>query len=232
MLPIVLCVILLSALGHASWYYSRVRTPRAALIILLSLRTGMIAVLICAFFQPSCNLHTIVTGGNNLTILLDVSKSMRLFNADSSVTGVWKLLRSYSNGPSGKRAPLRIFFFGDSARENLFSADPVFSDKHSYFPTHFGDDIDASDRSTLIISDGNWSNASLPEARLADKNCQYVRLPSCTPLPFLKADITGDFQRAIQDSALLVRIYVQGYTKSAGKLFVSGHSTANQLART
>ena len=231
MLPIVLCLILLSMLGYVSWYYSRCGTPKATLAGLWSLRAGIAAVLLCAFFQPSCNLRTIVPGGNNLTILLDVSKSMRLFNADSSVTGVWKLLRLCSNVPSGKRAPTRIFFFGDSARENLLSADPVFSDKHSYFPTHFGDDIDASDRSTLIISDGNWSNASLPEAMLADKSCQYVRLPSCTPLPFLKADIVGDFQRAIQDSALLVRIYVQGYTKSAGKLFVSGHSTAKQLAR-
>jgi hypothetical protein len=231
MLPIVLCVILLSMLGYASWYYFRCRTPKAALSLLWLLRAGITAVLLFAFFQPSCNLRTIVPGGNNLTILLDVSKSMRLFNADFSVTGLWKLLRSCSNGPLGKRAPLRIFFFGDSARENLLSVDPVFSDKHSYFPTHFGDDIDASDRSTLIISDGNWSNASLPEAMLADKNCRYVRLSSCTPLPFLKADIAGDFQRAIQDSALSVRIYVQGYTKSAGKLFISGHSSAKQLAR-
>jgi hypothetical protein len=231
MFTTLICAVSLAALLYAAWYYAHSPINKSRAIVLWSIRAFAVAAVLCAFFQPSCAVRTIAPNTQGLTVILDVSKSMRLFNADSSVSKTLKLLRAFASEKSRNILPVHVVWFGDSARSASLDAHTDFSDCHSYFPPTLEHGIHASDRSVLIISDGNWSNSMLPPTMFIDKNCRYLRLPSFTPQPFLKTFALSDVQRVTQDSAFSIRFFAQGYARRAGKLSVSAQSLGKQLAR-
>lgn len=80
-------------------YYFRIGFKKGTVILLWAVRALIILALLCAFFQPVFKIRTIAPKDRGTIVLLDVSKSMRLFNADSSIS---RFLAALTNLSSGK----------------------------------------------------------------------------------------------------------------------------------
>ena len=226
------CAASVAVLVFAGVYYFHSGLKIRTFIFLWAVRALIIAALLCAFFQPVFKIPTIAPKDRGTVVLLDVSKSMRLFNADSSIS---RFLATLPNFPTdGARGPavVRTVCFGDSTRALPRATYPSFSDEHSYFPDRLGPDLPSRTRAVLIVSDGNWSNPSLPRDLLEDKTYYYVKLPSFSPRPFLHAEFMSSRHQAVQDSASVVRLLVQGFKKADGQLNITAASSGRRVART
>ena len=220
-----LAVFLLTAL-----YYFRIGLKKTIFFSLCAIRALIVMALCAIIFQPTFKISTIAPEDQGAIVVLDVSKSMRLFNADSSLS---RFLATLKNIPSGKphgSVPVRIVCFGDSTRL-LSQGSPIsFSDEHSYFPNRLGQDLESHGR-VLIISDGNWSNPSLPRGLLQDKTCYYIKLPSFSPRPFLHTEFISTQQQVVQDSVSIVRLLIQGFKKTDGALDIAAMLSGRRVAR-
>ena len=220
-----LAVFLLTAL-----YYFRIGLKKTIFFSLCAIRALIVMALCAIIFQPTFKISTIAPEDQGAIVVLDVSKSMRLFNADSSL---FRFLATLKNIPSGKphgSVPVRIVCFGDSTRP-LSQGSPIsFSDEHSYFPNRLGQDLESHSR-VLIISDGNWSNPSLPRGLLQDKTCYYIKLPSFSPRPFLHMEFISTQQQAVQDSISILRLLMQGFKKTATSLNIAAMLSGKRVAR-
>jgi len=220
-----LAVFLLTAL-----YYFRTGLKKTIFFTLCAIRALIVMALCAIIFQPTFKIRTIAPEDQGAIVLLDVSKSMRLFNADSSL---FRFLATLKNIPSGKphgSVPVRIVCFGDSTRPLSQGSLISFSDEHSYFPNRLGQDLESHGR-VLIISDGNWSNPSLPRGLLQDKTCYYIKLPSFSPRPFLHTEFIFTQQQAVQDSISTIRLLMQGFKKTAGSLDIAATLSGRRVAR-
>jgi hypothetical protein len=203
---------------------SRVGIPggpikKKSMFFLWAVRILALIVLACAFFQPALKLQTIAADTGNVAVLIDASKSMGLFQLDSMLKHLPDLF-----GNTGTTA--RFFFFGDSLRPcnpaTLTSG--AFIDKNSFFPG------DLSAWSTVVIlSDGNWSNTSLPTNAFENKNCFYFPLPAMSPRPFLSCECISFPTPVSEDSVSRAAILVKGYKRSGDPLEIDVKSGAKRL---
>jgi hypothetical protein len=225
------CAASAAALVFAAFYYLRGGLKKWAFFSLWAVRALFVAALLCAFFQPVFKIPIVEPKDRRAVVLLDVSKSMRLFNADSSVS---RFMAALSNPPLGGPRGLAAdqICFGDSTRALPRRTRASFSDEHSFFPDGFGQDQRMRGRSILIVSDGNWSNPSLPRALFENNTCYYVKLPSFSPRPFLHAEFIAPQQPVIQDSASIARLLLQGYKKTDSPLDVIAAFSGRRIAHT
>jgi hypothetical protein len=63
----------------------------------------------------------------------------------------------------------------------------------------------------IIVSDGNFSNSSLPRDILGNKPCYYVRLSGISPRPYLQLDLFNLKETVSQDSATFVSVRLNGF---------------------
>jgi hypothetical protein len=225
------CAASVFVLVFAGAYYFRMGLKKRALLFLWAVRSLIVAALLCAFFQPVFKIPTVAPDDRGAVVLLDVSKSMRLFNADSSVSRFLSSLSHFSPGRTPGPGVVQTVCFGDSTRPLPRGTRASFSDEHSYFPNQLGRDMLSRNRSLIIVSDGNFSNPSLPRGLLEDKTCYYVTLPSFSPRPFLRAEFLSAQRQAAQDSVFIARLLVQGYKKAGGPIDVTAASSGKRVAR-
>jgi|GEM_PF-1260474 len=204
-----LCVAAILVLFSAL-YYRRCTTNKRAALFLWSLRCVTILLLVCAFFEPILRFRTIGEPGT-IIVLVDVSKSMRLFKSDSLAR---RIIEAFGVAASDKTPPLRVFCFGDSLRR-ADTAGFSFSDRQSFFPALSGREEFDRSRSIVIVSDGNWSNPILPGAALEGKNCFYLKLGGFSPRPFLHVECPAFPAYVPQDSPYVFKLGIQGFKKSA-----------------
>lgn len=227
---VIICAASSAVLFFAALYYSRAGLKKGIFLFLWVLRALIVLAFLCAFFQPVCTIPTIAPKDRGALVLLDVSKSMRLFNADSSIFRFMAALTNYSSGKPRGPVPVRMVCFGDSTRACDRGSPVSFSDEHSYFPNHLEQDPQSHSR-VLIISDGNWSNPSLPRGLFEDKTCYYVKLPAFSPRPFLHMEFISTQQQVVQDSISIARLLLQGFKKTDGSLDIAAMASGIRAAR-
>jgi hypothetical protein len=219
MVTLVLSIFIVAALLVAATAYYRPFSPAyRRLRPLWALRAAMALLVLCAFFEPVLNLRLLRQDGETITVLLDASRSMRLFKNDSLVTRLIETIRQSLPGFSKKTPSLQVLCFGDSLRA---CAEPVrcsYGDGQSFFPiVAISETLDQS-RLILIVSDGNWSNPSLPRAVMENKNRYYLRLTGFTPAPYLSAECISFQPHVAQDSPSVATLAIQGFKKNGQPL--------------
>jgi uncharacterized membrane protein len=105
--------------GAAVWTYVRGGTGvgRADRVLLITLRTGLLAVLLFVLFRPALHLPLAVPQANYLAVLIDDSRSMRIAD-DGDVARGDRVLQSLESGvldALGERFRLRLFRFSGNA---------------------------------------------------------------------------------------------------------------------
>lgn len=227
---VLVCAVSSAVLFLTALYYFRTGFKKSTLLFLWAVRVLIILALLCAFFQPVLNIPTIAPKDRGAVVLLDVSKSMRLFDADSSLSRFLTALPDLSSGKQ-RGIPVNLVYFGDSARTCSPGLRPSFSDEHSYFPNQLGQDQSFQSRVLIILSDGNWSNPSLPRGVLEDKTCYYVQLPKFSPRPYLRMECISAQRPVVQDSVSIARLLIQGYAKTGGSVDISATASGRRVAR-
>jgi hypothetical protein len=208
MISVIIAIIVATLFAlFAGAYYQRSVIKKKAKLFLWLVRLVALALLVCAFIQPSFTLKTLAKDENDIAIFIDASRSMGLFKLDSL------LLRLSSFGDFSRALPkakpiVRFFCFGDSVRP----CDPStirnipFTDSRSFFPKDL-----SKWRTLIILSDGNWSNPSIATALFENKNCYYLPLPAPSPRPFLHMQCISFQSPVAQDSLSVATLNIQGF---------------------
>jgi hypothetical protein len=221
-------IIIAVALGLAvlaGAFYLREPRGKSAGIFLWIIRSLALLMLLCAFFQPALTFKTLSRNDGGAAVLIDASRSMGLFGLDSLLRRL-SGLKDYPGAPSSGRQRVQFFSFGDSLRPCAAASLPAigFSDNHSFFPKAL-----SSWPTVIIVSDGNWSNSSLPADIFEDKNCYYLALPPPSPRPFLHSSVISFQPVAVKDSALAAILAVQGYKTTERPIEIDVRQGAKQL---
>jgi hypothetical protein len=215
----ILCILLLFAAGLAlaGVYYFHSATPRSR-ALLIGIRVVLMAAFVCALIEPVMKFERLARRQNIIPVLVDASASMRLFHPDTSVLPFLRSLSAATKDNAGAQIKVVPYCFGDSLRR-CGQADSVrFSDRQSFVPVSFQEKSAVPSPVCVIISDGNFSNASLPKELFQDRTCLYYTLPPVSPLPFLTAELLSINDHAVQDSPSLAVVRVHGYAGTAGGL--------------
>ena len=210
----------LCILGATAWYYSHRSIPKRTALILLAIRAAALIALLLAFFQPSVSLKTLLSGQKDLAVLVDGSQSMRLYNSDSSLSRYVDLCRNFAAAGSNSKT-CDMFVFGDSLRLQNNHTTYDFSDTRSFFPSAHNRALLSRYRTILILSDGNWSNPSLPYSLSETANPCFVVLPSFSPRPFIRADWNNASAQVMQDSLQPAMLRIEGYAPHRRTIDVS-----------
>jgi len=138
-------------------------------VVLATLRTGLLLLVAGVALRPSFTLNRLAPPPGPPVILLDNSRSMNLFldaagNAYDSVVG-----------PVAERPRVPVYLFGDSLRLLRSGQRPGFDDRRSYVPESAPAPLRNSQR-IVLLSDGAWSNARLPQSFLADNDVRCIAL--------------------------------------------------------
>ena len=219
MVTLVLSFFIAAALLVAATAYYRPFSPAYRRFRpLWALRAAIALLLLCAFFEPVLTMRLLRQDGGTITVLLDASRSMRLFKTDSLVTRLIETIRSSCIGSSKKTPSLQVLCFGDSLRACAQPGRCSYGDGQSFFPiVAISETLDQS-RLILIVSDGNWSNPSLPRSVLENKNRYYLRLPGFSPSPYLNAECISFQPHAAQDSPSVATLAIQGFKNNGRPL--------------
>jgi hypothetical protein len=229
---IILCILLLFAAGFvlASVYYFH-RTTTKARLFLVGIRSVLIAALVCALIEPVLKFERLSRTERIIPVLLDVSASMRLFHPDSTVMPFLRSLAAVTKDNAGAEVKIVPYCFGDSLRR-CGPIDAVrFSDRQSILPVSFQEKSALLSPLFLIITDGNFSNASMPRELFQDRTCLYCELPPVSPQPFLTAGILSVNDHAILDSLAVAVVLVHGYCGTAGDLSITCKEKSRVLTR-
>ncbi|HAJ79073.1 MAG TPA: hypothetical protein DCO75_04815 [Fibrobacteres bacterium] len=210
-------------------YYLRFSTHKHTAIFLFIIRSAAVLLLVSVFFEPVIKLYTLEHDRGKITIMLDVSKSMGLFRPDSLVKKMLAALSSPSNGASRKIPKVRVLCFGDSLRMAHEFSHFAFSDCQSYFPSSASKELPGSDNSIIIISDGNWSNPTLPDAFIQGNYCFYLPLDNFSPKSFLRAECISFQSQIKHDSACFASMAFHGFKKSNAPLEITASEGSKKL---
>jgi hypothetical protein len=220
----------LCILGVTAWYYSHRSIPKRTVLILLVVRAAALIALLLAFFQPSISLKTLLSGQKDLAILVDGSQSMQLCNSDSSLSRSVDICRNFVVAGNNSKT-CDMFVFGDSLRMQKNHAPYDFSDTRSFFPSAQNRALLSRYRTILILSDGNWSNPSLPYSLSETANPCFVVLPSFSPRPFIRADWNNAPAQVMQDSLQPAMLHIEGYAPQRRIIDVSASEQASVIQR-
>jgi len=226
---VISCSIAVIVVVFSGFYYRRRTTGKRRALIVWSVRCAMVILLLCALYEPVFNVRTLTLGPQPITIMIDVSQSMKLFKPDSLINRVVSRLKTAQWAKGLSPAPIEVFAFGDSLRRCIDPSHVSFSDCHSFFPPLSGGNRVDRSRSIVIISDGNWSNLAPPAAALHGKNCWYITLPPFSPRPFLHAEYAVFPSLVAQDSPFTAKIGIRGFKNNAEPVEIRVHEKGRSL---
>ncbi|NLG17761.1 MAG: hypothetical protein GX556_10560 [Fibrobacter sp.] len=152
-------------------------------IVLIGIRVAIILLLTVAFFEPELRFRKLPSGSEQVSVLIDASISMQLFNSDSTINSF--LLNLQNRRVNGKDC-FSFYLFGDSLRKIEKVQKVSFSDRSSFFPQYLQHNSLKNTGELIIISDANWSNAAFSPEPFYDKNVRFALLPPPGKKPFLK----------------------------------------------
>lgn len=214
-------ILLLLALIISVYVLFRSSLTTGRKIILIINRLLIFTILFFAFFQPSFKITSIASQENIIPVLIDLSSSMQLFNADSMVT----LLSKYYSPPSHhekQELPKFSFFgFGDSLRPIKDLESLEFKDRNSIFPRFLIEGHIISSKKILIVSDGNWYNTISQKNSIHEKECFYIPLHQTVHPSYIHIEAPNFLKSTLKDSIAKVSIVLNGYNKSNDHVFIS-----------
>lgn len=179
---IILCFL---CVGLTIYRYLHFSLPAYQKAILITVRIAIIIFVFLAFAEPVFKFQRLLSPDQTIPVLIDASQSMNLFSPESTIISPLKSLVS-SKKLLQQKPSFRFYLFGDSLRE-IYELDSIkFTDKNSYFPFDFDNNALNFSSEILLITDGNWSNESIPRDILASKNIYYHNLNRFSPSPYLK----------------------------------------------
>ena len=180
-------------------------------MLLLILRFFLLALVAISFIEPVLVFEQLPARRGSVPVLIDASKSMRMFLGDSIVTRSLAQLEAWNAANAGKKQKFVFYAFGDSLIPLKNSPRTLrWSHKHSFLPESIKDHIVRRSNAMLLISDGNWSNASLPLANFSDKNVFYLPLKCIEKRPYLQMALSGFPAFSTIDSPLVSSVAVEG----------------------
>jgi hypothetical protein len=212
-------ILLVAALG-ALYCFSLFRIARLLLplrtrVLLFGLRTALITLLAVAFLEPVFVVERIIAPGQPVPVLIDASKSMRLFAPDGAVARARSSLAQWNAGHADKRQKFVFYCFGDSLRPLNETVPLSWSDRRSFFPVPATERALRQASSVVLISDGNWSNAALPLDYFSDKNTFYLPLGTAERTPYLEARLTDFPATSPIDSPCTATLTMEGVARTA-----------------
>jgi hypothetical protein len=204
-------LLLFSSFALVCLYYLRNVTSRKSRIFLITLRAVLFVSLIIALTGPVLKFERFFQRKNVIPVFIDASESMRLFNPDSSVLPFLRSLKAMEKDNSSSGIKVAFYCFGDSLRPCASLEEIRFSDKQSLLPGSFPEKQARLTPLCLIVSDGHFSNASLPKGLFRDMSCLYCALPPASPRPFLSAELLSVNDHVELDSPSVASVRVYGY---------------------
>ncbi len=212
-MSILIGVFLLIAIAFVlaiSYYHRHIKSKWQ--IAFISIRILLFLTLFFSFIEPILTFERIASPSRVMPILIDNSLSMQLFNPDSSVVpfidSLLKVKLDIDNNP----IVFKPFLFGDSIAEFHQQSRIPFTNNQSFFPTYWRDKQTANAPCWLLISDGNFSNPSVPKELLSDKNVTYSVLPNPTIRANLKITVHTESTIAPKDSIFPVTVRYDGFS--------------------
>ncbi|MBN1127433.1 MAG: hypothetical protein JXA71_00500 [Chitinispirillaceae bacterium] len=195
--------------------------------LLITIRITLVALLAVAFFEPAIVLDRLSSPLRPVPVLIDASKSMRAFSHDPVITSCLSALNRWNALQGNGKKRFLFFAFGDSLRPLRPGASPEWSDRRSLFPESWKDKEIRASSSMIIVSDGNWSNASHPAAFFTDKNIWYVPLTTAREFPWLRIDLPHFPGESVADSPLVATAVIEGSSTGSCAITV----TAREINR-
>lgn len=190
-----------------------VRTPLPwnMRITFLTLRLLLLALIAIAFIEPVMVFEQVQANRGPVPVLIDASKSMRLFLGDSTIFRSLTRLEEWNDAHPDKKQKFIFYTFGDSLAPLKKTVRSIqWSNRHSFLPGSMKAPVLRHSNAMLLISDGNWSNASLPAAAFSDKNVYYLQLKAGIKRPYLQL-LLPDFPAvSTVDSPLVAGVVVEG----------------------
>jgi hypothetical protein len=169
------------------------------------LRLSVLALVALAFFQPTLRLTRLKSTDSSPIVLIDLSRSMRQYDADSLIAD---LARAFDATES--RMP--VFGFGDSLRALDGLRGIRFDDQRSDFPRTIEFGGPGGHREAVLVSDGNWTNASLPRPGSREIMLHYLPLSLRRRTPWLQLAVIDQPTAAIVDSPAVAAVGINGYS--------------------
>jgi hypothetical protein len=227
-------ILFLIALGLASalYYYLFLKRRAPPNFALAGLRIGVVLALLAAFFEPTLKFERLKTREDAVCVLIDASESMRLFRPESTVIPLLRAIDSAAKAGTGPAVAVRYFCFGDSLRRCPASGPLRFTDARSDLPASF-EEKDVKDASCLLfVTDGNFTNASLPRGALQEKPCYYVTMPGVvSPRPYLNLELVSYANNVRLDSGSTAIVRLSGYRARPGELSLTCREGARVISR-
>lgn len=225
-LIIILCF--LSA-GLTIYRYSRFSLTNWQKFSLVSLRILLIISVLLSFLEPVLRFERLFSPDSTISVLVDASQSMNLFSPDTNVTPLLESLNSSDSSFPKQKNRFKFYLFGDSLREISNPSDISFSDKKSFFPFSLNNPEIKTSSEILLITDGNWSNNSIPHDALSDKNVYYHNLSSFTPHPYLKISFSTKNNSVTANSGFKIESKLEVRTQQKSKCTINLYNKNAQI---
>ncbi len=215
MSPVIIVVL---ALFVTVTVVSAVRIMRLALsfptrYLLLALRISLVALLAVAFIEPSFVFERLPSPLRPVPVLVDVSKSMRLFSRDDVIFKTLSSLEQWNSGHADEKQRFVFYCFGDSLRPLREKTPPSWLDRRSYLPVSMNDRILQQATAMVLISDGNWSNTTLQAESFSDKNVYYLPLYSVQRCKYLQMGLYNVPESHPAESPLVATVSIEGVSE-------------------
>lgn len=205
----IVLVLLSTGFACAEIYYLKGRGKSTKVFFIL-VRVCLLCALLLAFFEPMVTFERLKTRAGAIPVLVDASASMRLFNPRRTVYPFLRTLDSLGRQHDVGR-DFRFYCFGDSLRRCNDIDAMQFADLQSFFPTGANDNVLRDAPLVIIVSDGNFSNSSVPRDILGNKPCYYMRLSEISPRPYLQLDLFNLKETVSRDSASFISVRLNGF---------------------
>jgi hypothetical protein len=189
--------------------------------LLAGFRLVLLCLLALAFLEPTVVFTRLPATDPTVSVLVDASASMRLFTPDSSIVPLLTKLRSWNSSSINGRNRFVISAFGDSLRPLPEGASLSLCDHRSFLPSLTSNKSRRGAPAVLLISDGNWSNASLPLDDYADKTVYYIAPSPFSPKPYLHWSIKEFRSELPADSPEVITAALDGYVNASRSVAVS-----------
>lgn len=220
----VLIVICVAILFFSISRYLRYPVSKAMKTVFIVIKVFIVGLLAIAFLEPRFTLERLASSEASIPVLIDASMSMRLFKPDSTVKPLINKLIELGKKGGPK---FSFFLFGDTLRE-MKPGEIQFGDHRSFFPVNLSAPVFRGSSDLLIVTDGNWSNATMPSGALLDKNVRFLELPPSTPVPYLQVNASAPLQSPADTPAIL-SINLSGRLEKADSVKIEVFESTSRL---
>jgi len=209
--------------------YSRTAIDINMRITFIVIRVLIAALILLCFFEPSFKFSRLAPRKRSVSVLIDNSQSMSLFNPDSSTVPFIDKLKRFSS-IEHKNFTFSFSIFGDSLRSFLSNDNYNPADRHSFLPDVSLKSAAAADH-IILLSDANWQTNSSLIDKLSARSVFYNPLPS----PHQRNSIVIKTDNKKYDSlnvSPILKINLEGYSADNCKLNVNFHEQQRLIKTT